>query len=137
LDVSCFAKSEDISRVAFEPGSRLSQIAASAFDSCSNLSSICIPSSVENLGFCCFSGCRNLSTVGFECHSALSRIEGRAFCGCSSLASVCIPSSVKRLGELSFDGLDSPSLLSFESGSQEAECPHIPEDPSTGRSEKK
>jgi hypothetical protein len=66
----------------------------SAFENCSTLSSIVIPSSVERLSHKCFSGCTALSTITFEPHSHLSRIDRDAFDNCSSLSSVRIPSSM-------------------------------------------
>jgi hypothetical protein len=46
--------------VRFESGCKLSGIEKFAFSSCSSLSSICIPSSVQHLCEWCFTGCKAL-----------------------------------------------------------------------------
>jgi hypothetical protein len=65
-----------------------------AFTNCRRLSSICIPSSVVELGESCFTSCQSLSKVTFESGSRLSEIGDQAFAGCWSLSSICIPSSL-------------------------------------------
>jgi hypothetical protein len=104
--------------VIFESDSTLSCIAEFAFHSCSSLSSIFIPSSVEKLGKWCFSGCKSLSTVTFESGSQLSSIAESAFRYCSSLSSIFIPSSVEMLGKECFSFCKSLSTVTFESDSQ-------------------
>jgi hypothetical protein len=60
--------------VTFESGCKLSRIGRSAFWRCSSLSSICIPSSVEQLCASCFADCNGLSSVTFESGSKLSSV---------------------------------------------------------------
>jgi hypothetical protein len=60
--------------VTFEASAKLLRLESRAFEDCSSLSSICIPSSVELIGSSCFFGGDALSTVTFEAGSALSRI---------------------------------------------------------------
>jgi hypothetical protein len=71
--------------VSFASESKLSRIEKSAFEGCSSLSSICIPSSVEILCEKCFCYCASLSNLTFESESKLSRIGESAFRHCSSL----------------------------------------------------
>jgi hypothetical protein len=71
--------------VTFETHSNLCRISEYAFSRCSSLSSIRIPSSVQELRGYCFSECRSLRTVTFEDGSQVSRIDHSAFSGCSSL----------------------------------------------------
>ena len=49
--------------VIFESGSNLLTIDSAAFQYCSHLKSIDLPSSIESLGVCVFSGCKNLSSI--------------------------------------------------------------------------
>jgi hypothetical protein len=79
----------------FEPVSRLSAIRYGAFASCSALSSIAIPSSVETLAECCFAECQSLRTVTFESGSNLSTVEPQVFPLCPSISSICIPASLR------------------------------------------
>jgi hypothetical protein len=54
LNGHCFAYSATISIVTVENRSILSCLPDDSFSRCSSLSSICIPSSIEQLGECCF-----------------------------------------------------------------------------------
>ena len=83
--------------------SRLSKIAfigTSAFQKCSSLTSINIPSSVTNIGVYAFRYCRSLTSIHIP--SSVTGIEKFAFSGCSSLTSIHIPSSVTSIGEFAF-----------------------------------
>jgi hypothetical protein len=89
--------------VTFESGSKLSRIGSQAFQFCSSLSSIDIPSSVQVLGNECLCCCKALSGVTFAPNSKLSHIGSQAFQFCSSLSSICIPAAVLYLGPGVFD----------------------------------
>jgi hypothetical protein len=65
--------------VRFEAGSKLSRIEKFVFRSCSSLSSICIPSSIEVLCRGCFDECAGLLSVTFEAVSKLLRTEWEVF----------------------------------------------------------
>jgi hypothetical protein len=110
--------------VTFQPGSKLSVIADSAFYSCWHLSAICLPPSVTILGrrafeetalksisipasvqrICqgCFTTCRKLAAVDFDPESRLSVLEAYAFESSSLLTSISIPSAVERIGDRCF-----------------------------------
>jgi hypothetical protein len=68
-----------------------------AFRHCLRLSSIVIPSSLEQLGSGCFDGCPSLSIVVFGSGSKLSQLGAGAFSGCSQHVSIRIPSSLQPL----------------------------------------
>jgi hypothetical protein len=100
--------------VAFEKYSRLRVIGIMAFDECSSLKSICIPSSVETVEATAFFECRALAHVGFESHSQLLRINHQAFWRCSQLQSISLPASLTSLAtgalywpSLAYVGIDS------------------------------
>ena len=59
-----------------------------AFDACSGLSSIVIPSSVTCIGYAAFDGCTGLASVTIP--SSVTNIVERAFNGCSGLTSVTV-----------------------------------------------
>ncbi len=63
-----------------------------AFQDCSSLSSVDIPSSVTSIGNGVFSGCSSLTSVDIP--TSVTSIGQYAFSGCSSLTSVDIPTSV-------------------------------------------
>ena len=75
-------------------------IAGSAFKDCTALKSVNIPDGMLYIGPRTFMGCTSLETVTFGGH--LMQIGESAFSGCTALTSVVIPDSVKRIGDMSF-----------------------------------
>ena len=80
-------------------------IAASAFSSCSKLTSIVIPDNVISIGEWAFSYCDGLTSVVIG--DSVTSIGEWAFNGCSSLISVVIPNSVTSIGSSAFEGCSS------------------------------
>lgn len=77
-------------------------IGGSAFDGCSDLTSIVIPQSVTEIGNAAFLGCSNLTSI--EIPTSVKTIGGWVFQDCSSLSSISIPSSVTTIGVGAFSG---------------------------------
>ncbi len=69
-------------------GLPITSIGERAFDGCSNLKEITIPSSVTSIGELAFRDCTNLQTVTFEDDSKLQSIGDLAFSGCHNLQTV-------------------------------------------------
>ena len=67
-----------------------------AFDGCSSLTSLTLPSSVTSIGSSAFSGCSGLTSLTLP--SSVTSIEWSAFSGCSGLTSLTLPSSVTSIG---------------------------------------
>ena len=84
----------------------------SAFEGCSSLTSLTIPSSVTSIGAFAFKGCSGLTSLTIP--SGVTSIGYSAFEGCSSLTSLTIPSSVTSIGESAFvcSGLTSLTIPS-------------------------
>ena len=80
--------------------SNLTSIGDSAFQNCSGLTSIEIPSSVTSIGDSAFEGCSSLASI--EIPSSVTSIGDSAFYGCSGLTSIEIPSSVTSIGTYAF-----------------------------------
>ena len=99
IGVGAFEKCSSLTSVNIP--SSVTEIGYEAFSGCSSLTSVNIPSSVTYIGDGVFSGCSSLINVNIP--SSVTRIEGGAFFGCSSLTSVNIPSSVTSIGEWAFD----------------------------------
>ena len=68
------------------------EIGTSAFQDCSGLTAVDIPSSVTKIGQRAFQDCSGLTEVAIP--YSVTEIRAWAFCGCSGLTAVTIPSSV-------------------------------------------
>ncbi len=82
------------------------RIGDGAFEYCTNLTSVSIPSSVAYIGSYAFYHCKNLTDITIP-NSVTSIAEHHAFCGCTALTSVSIPNSVKSIGYATFSGCSS------------------------------
>ena len=76
-------------------------IGTSAFESCSNLQSVSLPSSINTINTDAFYGCVKLGSVNLP--EGLTTIGLRAFWGCN-LTEVTIPSTVTSIGNSAFNG---------------------------------
>ena len=86
----------------------------SAFEGCSSLTSLTIPSSVTSIGAFAFKGCSGLTSLTIP--SGVTSIGNSAFEGCSSLTSLTIPSSVTSIGAFAFKGCSGLTSLTIPSG---------------------
>ena len=108
-----------------------------AFEGCSGLTSITLPSGVTSIGDYAFSSCRGLTSltlpsgvteigegVFWECigltsltlPSGLTKIGVRTFYGCSGLTSLTIPSGVTEICGSAFSGCSGLTSLTLPSG---------------------
>ena len=82
--------------------SSVTSIGSSAFSGCSGLTSLTLPSSVTSIEWSAFSGCSGLTSLTLP--SSVTSIGGSAFSGCSGLTSLTLPSSVSSIGSFAFSG---------------------------------
>ena len=78
-------------------------IGSGAFFNCSSLSEIKIPDSVTHIGERAFWCCSSLKRVSFEKNSSLTEIGDVAFIECTSLTEIKIPEGVTDIGWQAFD----------------------------------
>ena len=98
------------SLTSIEIPSSVTSIGKNAFYYCTSLTSVTIPSSVTSIADYAFWNCSSLTSI--ELPSSLTSISWGIFRGCSSLTSVTIPNSVTSIGNESFRGCS--SLTSVE-----------------------
>ena len=79
----------------------VTSLGTSAFESCSNLQSVTLPTSITSINSDAFYGCTKLGSVNLE--EGLTTIALRAFYNCN-LTSVTIPSTVTSVGSGAFKG---------------------------------
>ena len=91
-----------LTELIFEEGSKLETIGESAFEGCSEISSVKIPNSVKIIGKQAFYNCESLTKLIFEEGSQLETIGESAFCYCENLNIVKIPNSVITIGKQAF-----------------------------------
>jgi hypothetical protein len=88
-------------------------VARSAFEGCSGLTHLKIPSRVTMIADSTFADCSGLTML--EIPSTVSTIGLCAFRGCSSLTRLDIPASVTTIGESAFAGCSCLEELRFPS----------------------
>ncbi len=88
--------------------------------SCTSLTRVVIPSTVENISNGVFRGCTSLTSVSFS--NNLKTIGDFAFEGCTSLATAKIPSGVTSIGARAFYGCTNLSTFTIESGIEYIGC---------------
>ena len=84
-----------------------------AFEGCSSLTSLTIPSSVTSIDNSVFSGCSGLTSLTIP--SSVTRIGQSAFEGCSGLTSLTISSSVTEICDYVFKGCSGLTSLTIPS----------------------
>ena len=78
----------------------VTSIGNSAFQHCSNLTSIVMPNSLTSIGYHAFYDCSNLTSVTIP--NSVTSIDIRAFYGCSNLTSAVIGDSVTSIAQETF-----------------------------------
>lgn len=112
IGIKAFNKCVGLQTVTIN-GESLTTIGASAFDGCSELTSINIPNTLQTLANRSFAGCSKLSEINLP--NGLTTIEGFAFCG-AGLVSVVVPETVTVFGTDVFNGCKSLKSATLPSG---------------------
>ncbi len=88
------------SNISYAIPSGVTNIGDSAFEDCSNLTSITIPNSVTSIGDWAFSNCFYLTSIAIP--NGVTSIGSQAFSYCTNLTSITIPNSVASIGNFAF-----------------------------------
>ena len=90
-------------------------IGNSAFQSCSDMTSVVIPDGVTTIEDYGFRWCRALTSINFLGQSSLVKIGQRAFSYCEALAEVALPKNLKSIGNLAFEECRAIKKIYFDS----------------------
>ena len=90
------------------------KIGDSAFESCSGLTSITLPSGVTEIGKFAFLHCSGLTSITIP--SGLTEISSSAFSGCSGLTSITLPSGLTEISSSAFKSCSGLTSLTLPSG---------------------
>ena len=80
----------------------VTSIGSSAFNKCSELTSVTIPNSVTSIGDYAFNNCSGLTSINIP--NSVTTIGNSVFYGCTGLTSITIPNSVTSIGSWAFYG---------------------------------
>ena len=89
-------------------------IGRNAFEGCSGLTSITLPSGVTEIQHSAFYGCSGLTSITLP--SGVTEISNSTFSGCSGLTSLTLPSGVTEIGSSAFSGCSGLTSLTLPSG---------------------
>ena len=94
--------------------SGLTEIGSCTFRGCSGLTSLTLPSGVTKIGYYAFEGCSGLTSLTLP--SGLTEIGFSAFHGCSGLTSIPLPSGLTEIDSYTFCGCSGLTSLTLPSG---------------------
>lgn len=116
IGMRAFAQCAQLYSVIFEEDSGAPQLSLHdyAFENCTSLTDITIPSRVSYMGNSVFRGCTALKTVDLKCTS-LSSIQMHSFNGCKALTSINIPNTVTSIGNNAFTSCSSLETITIPS----------------------
>lgn len=102
-----FSGKSELVRIDF--GSSVKNIGEYAFQNCTSVKKLTVPSNVKVIERGAFSKCKNLEMV--ELHDGVTHIADEAFAGCGNLKSIVIPSSVGMIGRDVFKGTQNITIF--------------------------
>ncbi|MFO1478037.1 MAG: leucine-rich repeat domain-containing protein [Verrucomicrobiota bacterium] len=100
IDRSAFKDNTNITSLVFASGDTVTNIGVTAFQGCTRLTFVALPTALTSISDGLFSGCASLVSVTIP--AGVTNIGSQAFAGCRSLPSVALPSGLKMLGESAF-----------------------------------
>ena len=114
VEDEAFQHCRSLIEVVFNDG--LQRIGASAFNKCTSLSCIILPSTFTEIGYGAFKDCINLREVMFN--DGLQKIRRSAFWNCKLFSSIKLPSTVTEIGNRAFNYCSNLNVVVFNDGLQ-------------------
>ncbi len=107
-------QNSNLQKITFAEGSKLKYIGEDCFNSCTELTNITLPDSIEVIERNAFSGCTALESINIP--SKITVINEGLFIGCSKLKSISIPENVTKIKDLAFYNCSSLTEITIPKG---------------------
>ncbi|MDR2791755.1 MAG: leucine-rich repeat domain-containing protein, partial [Tannerellaceae bacterium] len=91
-------------------------IGDNAFDACTDISALMLPSGITSVGKKAFRKCTGLTSVTFPATASLTAIGESAFEGCSGLTAADLPAGLSAIGKNAFYGCTNLTAVKFPAG---------------------
>ena len=85
-----------------------------AFEGCSGLTSLTLPTGITSIGYGAFIGCSGLTSLTLP--AGITKIGSSAFSGCSGLTSLTLPDGITSIGYCAFHGCSGLTSLTLPDG---------------------
>ena len=85
-----------------------------AFEGCSGLTSLTLPTGITSIGYGAFIGCSGLTSLTLP--AGITKIGSSAFSGCSGLTSLTLPAGITEIDDKAFDGCSGLTSLTLPAG---------------------
>ncbi len=106
---NAFFGCSNLNSVIFAEESLLKTIDASAFEGCSKLTTITLPSQVESINRSAFANCTKLEQINIP--NSVTKIEMEAFSHCFNLRNITLPNALTDIGDGAFEYCDFESII--------------------------
>lgn len=100
IDEDCFYECAALKSVTIPEG--ITALPYFAFQGCTALEKVILPSTLIHIGSSCFDSCRSLKSINLP--EGITRLPMSCFYGCESITEVVIPSHITKLGSYCFMG---------------------------------
>lgn len=94
----------------------ITSIGEYAFGHALGITKISLPNSISTIGCSAFEQCSGLLSIVIPSSAPISSIGATAFSGCTSLSSIKLPDCVTLIGDYAFSGCSNLTSISVESG---------------------
>ena len=109
-----FMDNINITSISFSEARNLKKLNELSFAGCKNLTSVVIPTWLNEISFSTFQECTSLSSVIF--YSNIKEIPEQAFYMCTSLEEINLPESLKSIGKFAFGDCSSLKTITIPKG---------------------
>ena len=111
-------KVDTLTSIDFSGNNKIKAIYRSAFEYCSALTDVALPSSLVSLEAEAFANCTALAAIDITNLTILKGIGGRLFAGCTALTSFNVPANIVQINDGAFEDASNLATVTFESDTE-------------------